>query len=107
MMPIRMLRGYHSRMYFVESLSNNSDDQIIQEVRAKIVSNRWNLTYTEVKKLNENQVVALELDPENNLITDSMYTYDRDLISEQSDSQNEVMNVLYLLDGHEDVHKIV
>lgn len=106
-MPIRMLRGYNSRMYFVEGVGSNMDDQIVQEVRAKVVSYRWTLTKTEVKKLNEGQVVALELDPENNLMTDSIYTYDRDLHGEHSDSNNDIMNVLYLLDGHEDVHKIV
>ena len=51
--------------------------------------------------------MALELDPENNLMTDSIYTYDRDLHGEHNDSNNDIMNKLYLLDGHEDVHHIV
>ena len=53
MMPIRMLRGYNSRMYFVESVGSNMNDQIVQEVRAKVVSSRWTLMRTEVKKLIE------------------------------------------------------
>ena len=51
-------------------------------------------------------MLALELDPENNLMPDSNYTYDRDLKIE-SDYQNQVINKLYLFDGREDVYKIV
>ena len=105
-MPIRMLRGYNSRMFYVEGSNSSQDDQIIYEVKAKVVSLKWQLTRTEVKKLNEGYVVALELDPENNLMTDSIYTYDRDLKVE-TDSQNEIMNKLYLFDGREDIYKIV
>ena len=101
-----MLRGYNSRIYFVEGSESNLDDQIIYEAKAKVVSLKWSLTRTEVKKLNEGQVVALELDPENDLMTDSIYTYDRDLRIE-SDHNDEIMNKLYLLDGREDIYKIV
>ena len=65
MMPIRMLRGYNSRMFYVEGSGSNMDDQIVLEVKAKVINHKWQLHYTDVKKFNENQVVALELDPEN------------------------------------------
>ena len=50
--------------------------------------------------------MALQLDAENSDKTDSIYTYDRDLIY-GNDGKDEIMNMLYLLDGHENVHKIV
>ena len=82
------------------------DDQIVLEVKAKVINHKWQLHYTDVKKFNENQVVALELDPENTQMTDSIYTYDRDLIID-SDHHNEIPNKLFLLDGKEDIYKIV
>ena len=39
-------------------------------------------------------------------MTDSIYTYDRDLIID-SDHHNEISNKLFVLDGKEDIYKIV
>ena len=56
------------------------DDQIVYEVKARVINHKWQLSTIEVKKFSEGQVVALELDPDNTQMTDSIYTYDRELI---------------------------
>ena len=55
MLPIMMLRGFNSRFYYVEKVSASSDDQVVKEVKAKVINYNWSLANqtTEVKKLNE------------------------------------------------------
>ena len=73
------------------------------EVKAKLVSNNWECIFSQIHKINEGKVLALELDPENNMETDSIFTYDRDLVEERP----QVLNKLYVVDDHEDVHLLV
>ena len=46
MLPILMLRGYNSRLYYVKKVSASSDDQIVMEVKARVQNYDWVLSYT-------------------------------------------------------------
>ena len=47
------------------------------EVKAKLVNDDWECIPSPIHKINEGKVLALELDPENTMETDSIYTYGR------------------------------
>ena len=72
------------------------------EFKAKIVSKKWEWDLHEIYKVNEGKIIALEIDPENTLETDSIYTNDRNLIEERP----EVKNVLYLVNDSQDLVQI-
>ena len=93
-----MLRGYNSHFYFVEKSSSGSD-QVIMEFKAKVVSDDWDYDIYEIFKVNEGKILALELDPENTLETDSIFTYGRELIEERP----HVKNRLYIVNDSEDI----
>lgn len=63
----------------------------------------WVVGKKTIHKITEGSFLALEMDPENTKDTDSIYTYDRDLI----ETREEVLNRLYVLDDHEDIHLLV
>ena len=96
-----MLRGYNSHFYFVEK-STSGGDRVIMEMKAKVVSDEWICDQHEIYKVNEGKILALELDPENTLETDSIFTYDRELIEERP----HVLNKLYVVNDSEDIIKI-
>lgn len=103
MEPILFLRGFNSHFYFVQK-AKSGNDQLIMEVKAKGKKDGtdWDCMINSIFKVNEGKILALELDPENTNETDSIYTYDRDLVQERP----HVLNKLYIVDDHEDLHLI-
>ena len=102
MVPILMQRGYNSLIYYVKR-SETGSDQAIKELNAHIVCGTWVVGKKTIHKITEGSFLALEMDPENTKETDSIYTYDRDLI----ETREEVLNRLYVLADHEDIHLLV
>jgi hypothetical protein len=93
MVPCLLQRGFNSIFYYVER-GSSGDDQIIYELKADIVKGNWKCDPNQIFKINEGQILALELDPENNGECDSIYTNDRQL----KETREEVLNRLYIVD---------
>jgi hypothetical protein len=55
-----------------------------------------------VHKINEGQVIALETDPDHRERTDSVYTYNNQLIEEQPS----VLDILFVIDDKESMFQI-
>ena len=101
MEKILMLRGSNSHFYFVE-ISSQGNDQLVMEVKARVIGNAWECETNQIYKVNEGSIIAMEIDPENTFETDSIFTYDRVQISERP----QALNKLYIVDDHEDLHLI-
>ena len=95
-----MIRGYNSFFYYVEK-TGESDDVVI-ELKLSFIGSEWNFSTKEVHKVNEGSVIALEIDPENRERTDSVYTYNNELIEEQPS----VLNKIFVIDDKESMFHI-
>ena len=95
-----MIRGYNSYIYYVKKVGE-TDDAIVA-MKFSHMSGDWQLNEVECHKVNEGNIIALELDPDNRERTDSVYTYDNKLIEEQP----EVLNRFFVIDDKENFFHI-
>jgi hypothetical protein len=93
-----MQRGYNSHIYYTEK-GGNGNDCVINELKCQVVSQKWTTIATEIYKINDGRIIALEMDSENREMTDSIYTYNNKLI----ETQAAALNKFYILDDKENL----
>ena len=72
------------------------------ELKMNIVRQQWQPQLLEIYTVREGTIIALEIDIDNREKTDSIYTYNNELI----ESREDVTNQLYFIDDKENMLKL-